>query len=180
MTEATGTNGTRKRGYSPKGKRNTGWSPQKRREFADWLRAAIFEARMTTAEVGKLVDVDATTISNWARGENIPTKPHYDALVGLFGAPRKVQRVLVDTKPIPEPPIVSAIVHNIVVDKGVPMPEKYPFSVMCVGDSFFAVGERMVEMNAEIANWNAKNGSRTGWKFVATPVEGGVRCWRVA
>lgn len=67
------------------------------------------------------------------------------------------------------------------IEKDVPMPKsrtsrsKYPFALMEVGDSILVGNDK--EKNARSACWTY--GSRTGKKFSAIKVDGGVRVWRV-
>lgn len=73
----------------------------------------------------------------------------------------------------------------MIVEKNLPIPEsqtcgdyKYPVQDMEVGDSIFEPGpknssESKVRLSAK------KYGTKTGKKFSARKVEGGVRVWRI-
>lgn len=69
------------------------------------------------------------------------------------------------------------------IEKNIPAPlikktgaqNKYPFSQMEVGDSFFVAGAKRISLTNA-----AKYHTRTkGWRFSAATVPGGARCWRV-
>lgn len=81
------------------------------------------------------------------------------------------------------------------IEKGVPIPppiasrQRYRFSEMAVGDSFFIpypAGQKALVSNGRdrlltaVTNAAAKpHPDRIGWKFDTRPVDGGVRCWRI-
>lgn len=85
------------------------------------------------------------------------------------------------TAPLPQ--CEERVVSYFQIDKGLPIPElrygrpwnRYPFSQMEVGDSFFCFGSTSSVQAA--ANGYGK---RNGCKFTARYVEGGTRVWRVA
>lgn len=68
------------------------------------------------------------------------------------------------------------------IDQGIPIPPKgrpqrFPWSQMKVGDSFFASGDRNT---IACVRWAAKSRAKTtGEQFVTRTRPGGVRCWRV-
>jgi len=73
---------------------------------------------------------------------------------------------------------------SIVIDKGVPLPEKnvrwkYPFDRMEVGDSFFVVNKDTTQMSALCK----RAGHRLEARFVTAKAErdgqDGVRVWRM-
>jgi len=71
------------------------------------------------------------------------------------------------------------------VEKDIPMPAttirdgyKYPLNEMDIGDSIFEPGPR--NSNESKIRLSAKKyGAKTGKRFSARKVEGGVRIWRV-
>lgn len=71
------------------------------------------------------------------------------------------------------------------IEKDIPMPDtavkgsyKYPLNEMEVGDSIFEPGPR--NSNESKVRLSAKKyGDKTGKRFSARKVEGGVRIWRV-
>jgi len=77
-------------------------------------------------------------------------------------------------------PKLAAVTHHV-IEKGVPLPasvtaKKYPFSEMEVGDSLFLPGENSA---GNVAAYARSYGQRSGWKYSARNVEGGLRIWRV-
>jgi hypothetical protein len=71
------------------------------------------------------------------------------------------------------------------IDTDVPLPavsaprgrkEKYPWSTLEVGHSFFVPGGVLKKMQSTAS----KASERSGNTFVVRPVEGGVRVWRYA
>jgi hypothetical protein len=73
---------------------------------------------------------------------------------------------------------------TIVIDKGIPLPEKhvrwkYPFDKMDAGDSFFVANKDTAQMSALCK----RAGARLGARFVTAKVESegswGVRVWRM-
>ena len=69
------------------------------------------------------------------------------------------------------------------IEKGVPLiaahrtrPEKYPWTKMNVGDSFFVPGVSIQTMVGSAT----PAGRRHGRKYTTRKVEGGVRVWRIA
>ena len=67
---------------------------------------------------------------------------------------------------------------EIKIESGIPAPTggrfKYPWAEMNVGDSFFVPGKNIG--NIPITHATLK----TGFKFVRSTVDGGVRVWRIA
>lgn len=67
----------------------------------------------------------------------------------------------------------------IKIDKGVPVPEKmgnkYPFSEMEVGDSFYVDGATPNQLQNAASYWRKK----AGYKFVARRENEGARIWRI-
>jgi hypothetical protein len=79
-------------------------------------------------------------------------------------------------------------VGNIVVERGIPLPEKvtgkgrvagvvYPYEKMEVGDSFLVGSEKKHMINV-MCTKNKLKGEELGRVYVARKVEGGVRVWR--
>jgi len=73
---------------------------------------------------------------------------------------------------------------DFTIDKGVPMPPRrrgagrnrvYPFAEMEVGDSFFHEGSAS-SVEAAASNYARRSGKR----FAARYIDGGVRIWRIA
>ena len=66
---------------------------------------------------------------------------------------------------------------HLPIDKGIPMPKRYPFAEMDVGDSF-AVPATIHRTTVSIA---AKRfGDKHGVKFATRKLpDGTLRCWRV-
>ncbi|MBN3822328.1 hypothetical protein G3O00_01680 [Burkholderia sp. Ac-20384] len=72
-----------------------------------------------------------------------------------------------------------------VIEKGLPIPspmrgrpQRYPFSRMEIGDSFFVAGEQAALLK-ELSNCANYHRRRHGGNFVVRAVDGGVRAWRV-
>lgn len=63
------------------------------------------------------------------------------------------------------------------IDKGVPLPRRYPFADMQVGDSFL-VPEGVKRSNVSVAA--KRYGDRHGAAFTVRKVPEGLRCWRIA
>lgn len=67
-----------------------------------------------------------------------------------------------------------------ILEKGIDIPEKqkdakYPYEQLELGDSFFiAEGELSRLCNANYREWR-----RSGKKFTARKIDGGVRVWRI-
>ena len=84
--------------------------------------------------------------------------------------------------PAPVAPVAKrATPGEIAIDDGIPVPEdrrsagrteRYPFSKLKVGQSFFVPGIKTIGLTAVK--------KRTGFAFVLRQVEGGVRVWRTA
>ena len=64
----------------------------------------------------------------------------------------------------------------IPTSKGIGAPRKYPFLDMDVGDSVFFEGKKIPCKEYTAAQ---AAGSRTGVKFAARTVDGGLRIWRI-
>jgi len=63
------------------------------------------------------------------------------------------------------------------VESGIPMPQRYPFKDMQVGDSF-AVPPQAKRPSVTVA---AKRfGDKHGMKFTIRKTPDGFRCWRIA
>jgi len=63
------------------------------------------------------------------------------------------------------------------IEKNVPLPKKYPFDEMEVGDSF----ELLDTMKRNTVNIAARRyGDKTGKKFVVRTKDKKLRCWRLA
>lgn len=68
-------------------------------------------------------------------------------------------------------------VKMLQVEKNVPLPKKYPFDEMEVGDSF----ELLDTMKRNTVNIAARRyGDKTGKKFVVRTKDKKLRCWRLA
>lgn len=69
-------------------------------------------------------------------------------------------------------------VTEIKIEKGFPIPASrrtYPFDDLKVGESFFVKDVAI----AKISGSRGKAEQRTGFKFVARTMDGGVRVWRI-
>ncbi len=63
------------------------------------------------------------------------------------------------------------------VDKNVPIPKKYPFAQMQVGDSF-VIADSIKRTTVSVAS--IRYGKATGKKFTTRKMPEGVyRCWRI-
>ncbi|WP_446903020.1 DUF7303 family protein [Burkholderia sp. YIM B11467] len=80
----------------------------------------------------------------------------------------------------------SKVAPEYVIEKGLPIPsstrgrpQRYPFSKMEIGDSFFVSGEpaALLKELSNCANYHRRN---HGGNFVVRSVKGGVRAWRIA
>lgn len=61
------------------------------------------------------------------------------------------------------------------IESNVPLPSKFPFAQMKVGDSFLAPPD----INRTSVSVSAKRfGTKHGMKFTVRKVEQGFRCWR--
>jgi hypothetical protein len=75
------------------------------------------------------------------------------------------------------------MISDIKIEKGFPAPnagaggrkEKYPWSKMKVGDSFFVPGKRIQQFGSHA--WHA--GRLLRMKFACRTQNGGVRVWRI-
>ena len=65
---------------------------------------------------------------------------------------------------------------TIKIESHIPMPTKYPFPAMKVGDSFLLLGSTKKATVAVAANRHAK---KTGTKFTVRQTPEGYRCWRI-
>ncbi len=61
------------------------------------------------------------------------------------------------------------------IEKDVPIPEKYPFSKMGVGDSFDILDAGAKEVSAAVSYYGKKHGK----KFTVRKTADGHRCWRI-
>ena len=64
---------------------------------------------------------------------------------------------------------------KIIVDQGVPLPSKYPFSDMRKGDSFL-LSSNMKRSATTVAA--KRYGEKNGMKFTTRKTSQGLRCWR--
>jgi hypothetical protein len=67
---------------------------------------------------------------------------------------------------------------SIGIESNIPLPpasKKYPFGQMKVGDSFFVPDTTPALVSGSRSYWTRK----TGAKYAARTVDGGVRFWRV-
>jgi hypothetical protein len=65
---------------------------------------------------------------------------------------------------------------TIKIESGIPMPAKFPFAKMKIGDSFLIpVGVNKSTVSV-YANRHAK---KTGTKFTVRKTPDGYRCWRI-
>ena len=64
----------------------------------------------------------------------------------------------------------------IKIESGIPMPAKFPFAEMKVGDSFLVPEGMNKSTVAVYANRHAK---KTGTKFTVRKTAEGYRCWRI-
>lgn len=63
------------------------------------------------------------------------------------------------------------------IEKGIPLPAKFPFAAMKVGDSFL-VEKEITRTAVSVA---AKRfGDKNNMKFTVRKSEGHLRCWRLA
>lgn len=64
----------------------------------------------------------------------------------------------------------------IVIEKGIPIPNKFPFKDMEVGDSFL-IPENIPRTTVQVAA--ARYGKPLGKLFTIRKTPDGARCWRV-
>ncbi len=69
------------------------------------------------------------------------------------------------------------MVKKIIVERGVPLPGKYPFDTMEVGDSF-ALPKDVKRTTVSVAAM--RYGRERGMKFTIRNTPLGFRCWRIA
>ena len=65
---------------------------------------------------------------------------------------------------------------TIKIESGIPMPAKFPFAEMKVGDSFLVPDGTNRSTVAVYAN---RHGKKTGTKFTLRRTPEGIRCWRI-
>ncbi|HDR9153808.1 DUF7303 family protein [Burkholderia vietnamiensis] len=76
--------------------------------------------------------------------------------------------------------------REFVIEKGLPIPaptrgrpQRYPFSKLEIGDSFFVEGDPSARLK-ELSNCANYHRRFHGGNFVVRAVDGGVRVWRIA
>lgn len=65
---------------------------------------------------------------------------------------------------------------TIKIEPGIPMPAKFPFAEMKVGDSFLVPAKASKNTVAVYATRHAR---KTGTKFTVRKTPEGYRCWRI-
>ena len=65
---------------------------------------------------------------------------------------------------------------TIKIESNIPMPTRFPFADMKVGDSFLAPEGTNKSLVAVYASRHAK---KTGTKFTVRRTPEGIRCWRI-
>lgn len=64
--------------------------------FVEWLNSEMKKNKLSQHNLGNKLDVSQTTISNWCRGNDVPTSDHRELLSNIFGISIKELNTMID------------------------------------------------------------------------------------